>query len=488
VIGLLRRGRAFVPFLLFLASAAAGQIRDNPEDWASSPEAYFLTSEEKEEWHNLSSRDSRHDFIERYWLKRDPTPGTGKNQFRDTVLGRIKVADARFSIGKLAGSRTNRGKVFIVLGTPARTLENVNPADEQPRPRLPGERFTSLEAAPGNDANYIWTWDKERTPELLEAIGRPSLEIRINVEPSRRRDILQDPGLFEEVREKIARRSIVNPSLIAAAPESASPAPAAAAPPAAVLSPEVRLLLDAAAPPSGEGATGGLVLWKEAGPAEAHLWAFTRTPPGKARLHGLVRSADGREVASFSEAVKPSRAFSTLTPGYVAARSISLSPGSYTASLALTDGEAKVLASSTVPLEVPALEKSFAVSSLILTPGPADADPTMESTFVVGQTVVPPRADRAFSSGESLWYFVEVANPSDPKTVTFEPRLRRGSEPLAQLAPFAVRLQPVSASRFLAGIQMSLGGLEPGAYSLYLRVSDKAGTEALRRADFLLHR
>src|SRR5262249_12832833 len=143
--GFLRRGRAIVPFL-FLAAAAAVPAPEDPEDWSNSPEAYFLTSEEKAEWLHLSSRDSRHDFIDRYWLKRDPTHATGKNQFRDTVLGRIKVADARFSIGKQPGSRTARGKVFIVLGTPARTLDTVNPADEQPRPRLPGERFTSLEA------------------------------------------------------------------------------------------------------------------------------------------------------------------------------------------------------------------------------------------------------------------------------------------------------------------------------------------------------
>src|SRR4029077_13314820 len=84
VIGSLRRGRAIVPFL-FLAAAAAGPVPDDPEDWTNSPEAYCLTSEEKEEWRKLPSRDSRHDFIERYWLKRDPTPGTGRNQFRDTV-------------------------------------------------------------------------------------------------------------------------------------------------------------------------------------------------------------------------------------------------------------------------------------------------------------------------------------------------------------------------------------------------------------------
>src|SRR5437870_8859578 len=101
----LRRGRFAVPFV-FLVAAAAFLLAQNAEDWASSPEAYFLTGEERAEWKKLDSRESRQDFIERYWLKRDPTAGTVKNEFRETVLSRIKTADARFGIEKTAASRT----------------------------------------------------------------------------------------------------------------------------------------------------------------------------------------------------------------------------------------------------------------------------------------------------------------------------------------------------------------------------------------------
>src|SRR5215813_9640801 len=119
---LLRRGRAIVPvlFVLLVSFLLAQSARDE-EDWASSPEAYFLTGQERAEWKKLDSRDSRQKFIERYWLKRDPTPGSEKNEFRELVLGRIKIADQRFAIANTRGSRTSRGQVFIVLGNPART-------------------------------------------------------------------------------------------------------------------------------------------------------------------------------------------------------------------------------------------------------------------------------------------------------------------------------------------------------------------------------
>ena len=42
----LRRGRFAVPFV-FLVAAAAFLLAQNAEDWASSPEAYFLTPAEK---------------------------------------------------------------------------------------------------------------------------------------------------------------------------------------------------------------------------------------------------------------------------------------------------------------------------------------------------------------------------------------------------------------------------------------------------------
>ena len=105
-----RGGRAaFIPLLLLVGVALLGQAGD-AEDWANSPEAYFLTKEERAEWYRLASRDARADFKERYWLKRDPSPGTGKNEFREMVSSRIKTADSRFAIEKTPGSRTARGR------------------------------------------------------------------------------------------------------------------------------------------------------------------------------------------------------------------------------------------------------------------------------------------------------------------------------------------------------------------------------------------
>ena len=149
-----------------------------------------------------------------------------------------------------------------------------------------------------------------------------------------------------------------------------------------------------------------------------------------------------------------------------------------------------MLASAVLPLNVPGLEKGFAVSSLLLTRGPAAGGSGTDSLFTFGGTALPPRADAAFMVSESLWYFIEVANPSDPLKVTLEPRLRRGAEPVASLPAFAAKLQALGGGRSIVGVELPLATLPPGDYVLYLTVRDGSSEDrpqVLRRADFQVH-
>jgi GWxTD domain-containing protein len=481
------RGRRVVPVVLLLLAASGIALPPDDEDWASSPEAYFLTKDERAEWKTIDSRDSRQKFIERYWLKRDPTPGTGKNEFLELVLARIKTADVRFKIEKTPGSRTARGQVFIVLGSPARFQDDNAPKPLQDSPRRLGVGVTPLALVEGNETTSTWSYDPDRTPRILEVIHRTNLQIKIVVEPSRHMDAIQDPGLFNDVKETVARGSIVNPDLVP--PPAAGESPAAALPllPHQPIAAAVRQVLESPAAPRSDGAfVSSAVVFRSAGEAETLLWVFTPRASKKALFHALVRGEDGREIATLAEPAEISNAFSTRSPGMVAMRRLSLPPGSYSASLALTDSDGKPLATGTLPIQVPALEK-FAVSSVIITRGPAQAAGSASTDFQFAGTLLPPRADAAFAPSESLWYFLEVANPADAANVMLEPRLRRGGEPLAGLPPFAAILQPVGHERYLAGVELPLSSLGAGEYVLYVTVRDGQSEDAarvVRRADF----
>ena len=94
--------------LLAVALVAASGER-GAGDWSSSPEAYFMTAAETQEWKKLTSEEERARFQLDYWRRRDPTPDTDRHVFQERVRSRILSADDRFSFGKTAGSRSRRG-------------------------------------------------------------------------------------------------------------------------------------------------------------------------------------------------------------------------------------------------------------------------------------------------------------------------------------------------------------------------------------------
>jgi GWxTD domain-containing protein len=477
-----------------LVSFLLGQSARDEEDWSSSPEASFLTAAERAEWKTLDSRDSRQKFIERYWLKRDPSPGSERNEFHKMVLARIKTADQRFGIANTPGSRTARGLVSIVLGNPARIQNQLTapPPPDRATRRL-GEGVTPVAVIEGNETTTTWLYEPDRTPRILEILHRPTVAIKIVVEPSRRSDSIQDPGLFADLKEQVARASIVNPDLVPSL--SALPVVSGVSSlPRQTLSAAARQLLEAApAAARDEGAfIGSGVVFHETGDPETFFWIYPPSASRRAFLHALVQGPDGQEIATVSEPAESSSAFSTLTGGQVVMRRLALPPGSYRTWVALSDETGKRLAAAELPpIQVPSLESGFAVSSLIVTRGPGRASEKSDRGFTFAGTALPPRADAAFASSESLWYFVEVANPADPTKVFLEPRLRRGGQPLGAPAPFAAKLQSLGSGRYLGGVELPLSSLAPADYVLYLTVRDgdsEGAARVLRRADFQIVR
>jgi GWxTD domain-containing protein len=193
-------------FVSSIAGSTPGQAAP-PQDWSRSPEAYFLTAEEKREWSGLSSDAAREAFQESYWKRRDPTPLTARNEFRETIEARIRSADAQLTVGKTPGSRTARGMVLILLGRPSSQQLTLGPvkgrAPEMITPgilTLPNDAFSTSEF-------HTWIYERETSADLLDALGMPRLEISFIIEPGHR-DQMQQPDRFQQWREILARRSI----------------------------------------------------------------------------------------------------------------------------------------------------------------------------------------------------------------------------------------------------------------------------------------
>lgn len=85
--------------------------------WMDDEVPWIITDEEKAAFKLLSNDEEREKFIERFWEMRDPTPQTIENEFRDEYYRRVLYANEHFGSGK-AGSKTDRGRIYIVYGPP----------------------------------------------------------------------------------------------------------------------------------------------------------------------------------------------------------------------------------------------------------------------------------------------------------------------------------------------------------------------------------
>ncbi len=486
--------------LVLVPLVSSGSIPTGPDDenWANSPQAYFLTAAERREWNGLHSSESRLDFVERYWLKRDPSPGTAANEFRDLVLARIRTAVARYRIEKIPGSRTSQGFVFVVFGTPARVQETHTAPPPPPRRPVAGSPDLPVGIAEGTETTHTWIYDLERTPNVLNALGVPSFSVNFVMEPNRHKDELQNPGLVHEYRERLARKTIVNPDLMPApAVPMAALAPIAPAPrPLTVmpLSAAVRAILEKAPPQAvsedeKQPVFGNAVLWGTRDKPETLAWVFLpegrEAGTGKLTFHALIRADEGgREITAGSENAAASSTLPTARPGRVFVRRFDLPPGNYSASFAVTGEGDRPVASGTIPLRVPELEGDFAISSMLVSAGMSPPGKGGESSFLFGSAEALPRADATFSRTESLWYFVQLANLSEGDKVTQELRLLHGPRTVAARPASPVQLQEIAPGRYAFGYELPLSSLEPGSYVLYVTVRDGAGHSVLRRADF----
>lgn len=88
------------------------------EDWADGPVRFLMSPDERHAFIHLADPVSRSEYVTAFWKKRDPKPETSENEFRDEFEKRVAFADSRFTQGETAGSVTDRGMVFILLGPP----------------------------------------------------------------------------------------------------------------------------------------------------------------------------------------------------------------------------------------------------------------------------------------------------------------------------------------------------------------------------------
>jgi GWxTD domain-containing protein len=125
--------------------------------WVDEDVRWIITDQEMQAFKSLSNDEERDQFIENFWLRRNPNPDSPENEYREEHYARIAYANEHFAAGK-PGWRTDRGHIYIAYGKP----DNI---DSHPSG---GSYERPMEEGGGNTSTFpfeIWHY------RYLEGIG-----------------------------------------------------------------------------------------------------------------------------------------------------------------------------------------------------------------------------------------------------------------------------------------------------------------------------
>jgi GWxTD domain-containing protein len=107
----------FSPGLSPSRAQRSTDAKDHYKQWLERDVVYIISDEEKTVFKKLTTPDERDAFIEQFWRRRDPNPGTVENEFKEEHYRRIAYANEKFKSG-IDGWETDRGRIYIVYGPP----------------------------------------------------------------------------------------------------------------------------------------------------------------------------------------------------------------------------------------------------------------------------------------------------------------------------------------------------------------------------------
>jgi GWxTD domain-containing protein len=126
--------------------------------WLNEDVVWIITDEERAAFKQLSNDEERDNFIEAFWQRRDPTPDTEENEYKEEHYRRIAYANEHFAAG-IPGWKSDRGRIYIMYG----------PADEIDSHPSGGTYERPMEEGGGETSTYPFEDWRYR---YLEGIGQ----------------------------------------------------------------------------------------------------------------------------------------------------------------------------------------------------------------------------------------------------------------------------------------------------------------------------
>jgi GWxTD domain-containing protein len=171
--------------------------------WLNEDVAYIITDEERTAFKRLQTDEEREQFIEQFWLRRDPTPDSIENEFKEEHYRRIAYANERYASG-IPGWKADRGRIYIMYGPPD---ENESHPSGGSYERPPEEGGGTTSTFPFEKWRYRYI-EGIGTDIIIEFVD-PTMtgEYRMTMDPSEKDALLYVPNAGLTLMEQMGMAS-----------------------------------------------------------------------------------------------------------------------------------------------------------------------------------------------------------------------------------------------------------------------------------------
>ena len=484
--------------------------------WLNEDVAYIITDEERAAFKRLQTDEEREQFIEQFWLRRDPTPDTIENEFKEEHYRRIAYANEQFASG-IPGWKTDRGRIYITYGPPDEKETHPSGGSYERPPEEGGGttstfpfeqwRYRYIEGIgsdiiiefvdPTMSGEYRMTMDPSEKDALLyvpnagltlmEQMGMSSKTDRFNRTDGTHLGVpfgaeTQKMNEFNRLEQfaKLQRPPAVKFRDLEAAVNSRISYN--------ILPMKVRAdffpLTDASVLSfiTLQFDNKDLQFQNKEGLQKASINVF-----------GKVTTMTRRIVTNFEETIEasclPEQLGDYTKRKSIYNKSLPLPPGTYRLNVVAKDVVGGNLNSYEVAITVPRMDGEKLSSSNIVLADLIEHVPTKSigmGPFVIGTTKVRPRVDDAFKRDEKMGIYMKIYNfGTDGDTriptgeVTYEVTKNGTNEKIFEVSEDVAKIPGASSTQVTIEKLLPLNGLAPGSYTLRVKITDKNRNQTL---------
>ena len=497
---------------------------DTPyKKWLEEEVPYIITDDERRTFLQLQTNEEREQFIEAFWQRRDPTPDTVENEFKEEHYRRIAYANERFSSG-IPGWRTDRGRMYIMWGPPDE-LESHTQGEMYNRPMSEGGGQTSTYAYEDWTYHYMEGIGSNITIEFVDPTGTG--EFHITMDPGEKDALAKIPGGGDSMLESLgmssrsARFTRTDGSTAPLGPAGTSAldsqneftrleqyAKVQAPPPVkfkdleeVVSSRILRNQINFEYRFDFMRITGDTVLVPVTVQIQNKQMTFRDregVQSATLNLFGRITTLTGRIVQTFEDVINRDFPDSLLEPSLKAysiyQKAVPLRPGLYKLDLVIKDVNSGNMGVVDTRLAVsPIPDDKLDASSLILADQmePVSSKDVGVGQFVLGSTKVRPKLDAEFHADQPLgvylqFYNLKVDDATHKNNVSLDFKVTQGDQTVSHDVKTGEELKQNGEQLTFEQV-IAPKSLSPGKYKLAVQATDLLTNQSVSRtADFTI--